>query len=70
MLRWSTAELDGAGDGSTVLLRRAAGAGRALLETDRDVVVTGDVEAARTDDGWLVSWPGGADGDRLEVRLA
>ncbi len=70
VLRWSTAELDGAGDGSTVLLRRAAGAGRALLETDREVVVTGDVEAARTDGGWLVSWPGGADGDRLEVRLA
>ena len=70
MLRWSTAELDGAGDGSTVLLRRGAGAGRALLETDREVVVDGDVEAARTDGGWLVSWPGGADGDRLEVRLA
>ena len=70
MLRWSTAELDGAGDGSTVLLRRGPSAGRALIETARDVVVDGDAEAKRTDDGWLVSWPGGADGDRLRVGLA
>jgi beta-galactosidase len=73
VLRWSTAELDGAGDGSTVLLRRGEEAGSALLETAREVAVDGvsGAEATRTASGsWLVSWPGGADGEQLRVRLA
>jgi beta-galactosidase len=70
VLRWATAELDGAGDGSTVLLRRGPGAGQALLETARDVVVDGDLTASRTDAGWLVTWPAGAEGDQLVIRLA
>ena len=70
VLRWSTAELDGVGDGSTVLLRRGPGAGQALIETARAVVVDGDADATRTDDGWLVSWPAGHDGGQLRVALA
>ncbi len=71
VLRWATAELDGAGDGSTLLLRRGAAPGTALLETGRTVAVEGaGAEATRTADGhWRVSWPGGADGEQLRVRL-
>jgi beta-galactosidase len=69
VLRWSTAELDGPGDGSTVLLRRGSGPGRALVETDRDALVSGDLTASRTDAGWLVTWPEGDPDDRLELRL-
>jgi beta-galactosidase len=72
VLRWATAELDGAGDGSTLLLRRGEAAGAALLETGREVTADGaDAEVTRTADGhWLVSWPGGADGERLRVRVS
>lgn len=71
VLRWATAELDGAGDGSTLLLRRGAAAGGALLETDRPVTVDGaGSTATRTAAGhWRVSWPQGADGEQLRVRL-
>ena len=70
VLRWSTAELDGPGDGSTVVLRRGNGPGRALLETDREVRVDEDAQVEQTERGALVSWPGGADGEALPVRLA
>ncbi|MGH3322956.1 MAG: hypothetical protein ACRDOV_00810, partial [Streptomyces sp.] len=72
VLRWATAELDGAGDGSTVLLRRGNGPGSALLETAREVGVDGDsgAEVARAEGGGrLVTWPGGADGAQLRIRL-
>jgi beta-galactosidase len=68
VLRWATAELDGPGDGSTVVLRRGPGAGHALVETDGVVDAEGG-EAERTDAGWLVSWPAGADGQQVRVRL-
>ncbi|TCC49196.1 glycosyl hydrolase [Kribbella pittospori] len=70
VLRWSTAELDGPGDGSTLLLRRPAGPGRALIDTTRNVFVDGDAAVSRTAEGWLVSWPAGQAGDRLTVRLS
>ncbi|WP_132210482.1 beta-galactosidase [Kribbella steppae] len=70
VLCWSTAELDGPGDGSTLVLRRAAGPGRALIETARDVTADGDAAASRTEQGWLVTWPAGRAGDRLTVRLS
>jgi beta-galactosidase len=70
VLRWSTAELDGPGDGSTVLLRRTAGEGRALIDTTRNVSADGDAAARRTEQGWLVTWPAGRAGDRLTVRLS
>ena len=70
VLRWSTAELDGAGDGSTVLLNRGDEPGRALLETDREVAVDDGGHVTRTAGGWLVSWPGGAAGEQLRVRLS
>jgi beta-galactosidase len=70
VLRWSTAELDGPGDGSTVLLRRAAGKGSALIETTRNISVDGDAAVSRTDEGHLVTWPAGRAGDRLTVRLS
>ncbi|MGZ4580110.1 MAG: beta-galactosidase [Nocardioidaceae bacterium] len=69
VLRWATTELDGRGDGSTVLLRRPAGPGRALVETEREVQVDGDAEVTRTAAGALVSWPGGAEGEQLRVRV-
>ncbi|MFI5692274.1 beta-galactosidase [Kribbella sp. NPDC051586] len=69
VLRWSTAELDGLGDGSTVLLRGSA-AGQALIETRREVTVDGDATAVRSEQGWLVSWPSGGGLDRLTVRLS
>lgn len=72
VLRWATAELDGAGDGSTLLLRRGNGPGSALLETAREVGVDvdSDAEVARAEGGGrLVTWPGGADGAQLRVRL-
>jgi beta-galactosidase len=69
MLRWSTAELDGGGDGSTLLLRRGPGAGSALLETARDVSTGGDGRVSEAGGGRLVTWPGGADGERLSVQL-
>ncbi|MGZ4493009.1 MAG: hypothetical protein ACXVEU_20420, partial [Nocardioidaceae bacterium] len=55
VLRWATTELDGRGDGSTVLLRRLAGPGRAHVETEREVQVDGDAEVTRTAAGALVS---------------
>jgi beta-galactosidase len=70
VLRWSTAELDGPGDGSTVLLRRAAGQGRALIETNRTVSADGSAAVSRTEQGWLVTWPAGRAGDRLTLRLS
>ncbi|MFC6157085.1 beta-galactosidase [Kribbella jiaozuonensis] len=70
ILRWSTAELDGRGDGSTVLLRRSSAGGSARIETTREVAVDGDVTAARDEQGWLISWPAGATTDRLTVRLS
>lgn len=69
LLRWATVELDGAGDGSTLLLRRGDGPGQALLETDREVSVSGDADAARAEGGWLVSWFGGPAGEQLSVQL-
>lgn len=70
VLRWSTAELDGPGDGSTLLLRRPADPGRALIETTRNVSVDGDAAASRTAEGWLVTWSAGQAGERLTVRLS
>ncbi|TCC49631.1 glycosyl hydrolase [Kribbella capetownensis] len=70
VLRWSTAELDGPGDGSTLLLRRQAGQGRALIETTRNVSVDGDAAVSRTAAAWLVTWPAGRAGDRLTLRLS
>ncbi|WP_432893198.1 beta-galactosidase [Kribbella sp. CA-245084] len=70
VLRWSTAELDGRGDGSTVLLRRSSDAGSALIETTRDVVVDDDATATRSEQGWLVTWPSDGATDRLTVRLS
>ncbi|TDD21677.1 glycosyl hydrolase [Kribbella turkmenica] len=70
VLCWSTAELDGPGDGSTLLLRRAAGSGSALIETTRNVSADGDAGVSRTDQGWLLRWPAGAPGSRLTVRLS
>jgi len=70
VLRWSTGELDGPGDGSTVLLRRAAGPGRALIETTRNVAVDGDAAVSRTEQGQLVTWPAGRAGDRLTAHLS
>ncbi|MFE4255391.1 hypothetical protein ACFRU3_39140 [Streptomyces sp. NPDC056910] len=70
VLRWATAELDEPRDGPTLSLRRGAGPGSALLETDRTVVVEDGSRTERTEGGVLVTWPGGADGERLDVRLA
>ncbi|GAA3829672.1 beta-galactosidase [Streptomyces chiangmaiensis] len=69
VLHWATAELDGPGDGSTLLLRRGAGPGRALLSTVRDVVADADAQVTRTGDKVLVTWPAGTNGDRLRLRL-
>ncbi|WP_432043159.1 beta-galactosidase [Streptomyces cadmiisoli] len=72
VLRWATAELDGAGDGSTLLLRRDNGPGSALLETGREVLVDdgSGAEVAEEENGCrLVTWPGGEDGARLRIRL-
>ncbi|MFC4494763.1 beta-galactosidase [Streptomyces ovatisporus] len=69
VLRWSTAELDGAGDSSTVLLRRGEGAGRALVETARRVTVDGDAEVSPTGSGQLVTWSGGRAGRALRIQL-
>lgn len=69
-LRWSTAELDGPGDGSTVLLRRTDVPGQALIETSRTVSVDGDAAVSTTEQGQLVTWPAGRAGDRLSVRLS
>ncbi|WP_328999390.1 beta-galactosidase [Kribbella sp. NBC_00709] len=70
VLGWSTAELDGRGDGSTVLLRRSSSAGQALIRTTRDVTADGDATAVRSEQGWLVSWPADGATDRLTVRLS
>ena len=70
VLRWATAELDGPGDGSTVLLRRPGVPGQALLETEREVEVDGGAQVTRAESGWLVSWPSGGEGQRLRVRLS
>ncbi|WP_327576171.1 MULTISPECIES: beta-galactosidase [unclassified Streptomyces] len=70
VLRWATAELDEPRDGPTLSLRRGAGPGSALLETDRTVVVEDGARTERTEGGVLVTWPGGADGEQLDVRLA
>ncbi|MFD4227920.1 beta-galactosidase [Streptomyces sp. NPDC058545] len=70
VLRWATTELDGPADGSAVVLRRGDGPGRALIDTDREVVVDGDAEVVRTEGGGvLVTWPGGAGGERLRLRI-
>jgi beta-galactosidase len=69
VLRWATTELDGAGDGSTLLLRRLDRSGSALVETDREVEADEDVTVTRTDEGVLLTWPGGAASDRISVRL-
>ncbi|MER7247686.1 beta-galactosidase [Kribbella sp. NPDC000426] len=70
VLRWSTAELDGRGDGSTVLLRRTSAAGSALIETTREVAVDDNATAARGEQGWLITWPADGTTDRLTVRLS
>ncbi|MCM2577153.1 beta-galactosidase [Streptomyces meridianus] len=72
VLRWATAEPDGAGDGSTILLRRDEGPGSALLETGREVLVDegSGAEVSEAENGRrLVTWPGGEDGARLRIRL-
>ena len=53
----------GAGDGSTVVLRRGPGGGRAFVETARGSWSTAWPMPCGPTSGWLVSWPGGADGD-------
>lgn len=70
VLRWSTAELDGPGDGSAILLRRTPAAGKALIRTTREVTADGDATAVRSEQGWLVSWPAGGAGERLSIRIA
>jgi beta-galactosidase len=70
VLRWSTAELDGAGDGSTVVLRRGEGPGQALLETARGVTADAGAEVSSTAEGQLVSWSGGSPDSALRIRLA
>ena len=69
VLRWATTELDGAGDVSTLLLRRLDRPGSALVETDREVEADDDVTVTRTDQGALLTWPGGTASDRVTVRL-
>jgi beta-galactosidase len=69
VLRWATTELDGAGDGSTVLLRRLDRPGSALVETDREVDADTDVVVSRTGSGWLLTWPGGTASGTVRVRL-
>ncbi|MGW6401554.1 hypothetical protein [Streptomyces sp. NPDC055134] len=70
VLRWATAELDGPGEHTSLALRRGEGPGRAFLDTDSEIVVDGDGEVVRPQGGGvLVTWPGGACGERLLVRL-
>ncbi|WP_181765005.1 beta-galactosidase [Streptomyces albidus (ex Kaewkla and Franco 2022)] len=70
VLRWATAELDSASDGSTVVIRRGAGPGRALLETGRDVTADHDAVVSPAEGGGvLVSWRGGAGDEPLRIRL-
>jgi beta-galactosidase len=68
MLRWATTELDGDGGGSTLLLRRAPGPGRALLETQREVRAD-DAQVDEVAGGRLVSWPGGVDAEAIRIHL-
>jgi beta-galactosidase len=69
VLRWSTTELDGAGDGTSVLLRRLDRPGSAMVETDHEVDVDDDVVVTRTDAGVLLTWPGGTASGTVRVRL-